>query len=106
MEKPTYPTLDEILTMNRTGLIDAFRAAQIGSIPKNASQNFLRRNLAWASQAAALGHDPVALRKSLLAKAQKATRRISVYIAELFDKSHSPTETPVGDKTVWRRGRL
>jgi len=71
----SYPTLDEIQAISRTELIEAFKAAQIGCIPKNASQNFLRGNLAWAVQAAALGHDPVALRKSLVAKAQKATRR-------------------------------
>jgi hypothetical protein len=61
--------------MSRAELIEAFQAAQIGCIPKNASQNFLRGNLAWASQAAAEGHDPVALRKSLVAKAQKPNRR-------------------------------
>lgn len=61
--------------MTRAELIEAFQAAEIGCIPKNASQNFLRGNLAWAAQAAAEGHDPVALRKSLVAKAQKATRR-------------------------------
>jgi len=61
--------------MSRTELIKAFKAAQIGCIPKNASQHFLRGNLAWAAQAAAKGHDLVALRKSLLTKAQKVTRR-------------------------------
>lgn len=74
MENPSYPTLDQIQNMNRTELIEAFKAAWIGWIPKNASRNFLRGNLVWAVQAAALGHDPVVLRKSLLAKAQKATR--------------------------------
>jgi hypothetical protein len=74
MERHTYPTLDEIQTMDRAELIAAFKAAQIGSIPKNASQNFLRGNLAWAAQAAALGHDSAALRKSIVARAQKATR--------------------------------
>lgn len=75
MKTHTYPAPDKIQTMSRTELIKAFEAAQIGCIPRNASQNFLRGNLAWATQAAAQGHDPVALRKSLVAKAQKATRR-------------------------------
>ena len=72
MKKHTYPTLDQIQTMPRTELIETFKAARIGCIPKNASQNFLRGNLAWAAQAAALGHDPVALRKSLVKKARQA----------------------------------
>lgn len=75
MKIHSYPTLDEIQAMNRTELIEAFTAAQIGCIPKNASQNFLRGNLAWAAQAAAQGHDPIALRKSLATKAQKSTRQ-------------------------------
>ena len=75
MKKHTYPTLEQMENMSRAELIEAFRAAEIGCIPKNASQNFLRGNLAWAAQAAAEGHDPVALRKSLVVKAQKATRR-------------------------------
>jgi hypothetical protein len=75
MKRHDYPSLDEIQNMNRAELIEAFKAARIGCIPSNASRNFLRGNLAWAAQAAALGHDPLALRKSLLAKAQKAMRR-------------------------------
>ena len=71
----SYLTLDEIQAMSRTELIEAFKCARIGRIPKNASQNFLRGNFAWAAQAAALGHDPVALRKSLVAKSQRATQR-------------------------------
>jgi len=74
MEKHTYPTLDEIQAMDRKALLQAYRASQIGHIPRNASMNFLRGNLAWMAQAAAVGHDPLALRKSLLAKARKATR--------------------------------
>ena len=70
-----YPSPDAIQTMSRTELIEAFKAARIGRIPKNASQNFLRSNLAWAAQAAAQGQDPVALRKSLATKAQKAARQ-------------------------------
>ena len=27
-----------------------------------------------------------------------------MYITDFFEKSKSPTETPVGDKTVWRSG--
>lgn len=75
MREHTSATLNQIQTMSRTELIKAFKAAQIGCIPKNASQNFLRGNLAWAAQAAAQGHDPAGLRKSLVAKTQKATRR-------------------------------
>jgi hypothetical protein len=71
MHRRSYPTLDEINCMNRAQLIDAFKSAQIGCIPRNASQNFLRGNLAWAAQAAAHGHDPVALRASLVSKADK-----------------------------------
>ena len=75
MKKHTYPSLDEIQAMNRAELIEAFKAAQIGCIPKNASQNFLRGNLAWAAQAAAKGHDPVSLRQSLAKKITKATQQ-------------------------------
>ena len=75
MEKHTFPILDEIQSMNRAELIAAFQAAQIGCVPRNASQNFLRGNLAWAAQAAAMGKDPVVLRKSLMAKAQKTNQR-------------------------------
>ena len=55
MKRHTYPTLDQIQTMPRTELIETFKAARIGCIPKNASQNFLRGNLAWAAEAATLG---------------------------------------------------
>ena len=61
--------------MTRAELIEAFLAAKLGHIPNNASQGFLRGNLAWAAQAAAEGHDPVALRKSLVSKAAKPSQR-------------------------------
>ena len=61
--------------MTRAKLIEAFQAAELGHIPKNASQGFLRGNLAWVAQAAAEGHDPVTLRKLLVARAAKHNRR-------------------------------
>jgi len=70
-----YPTLEQIESMSRPELIEAFKAVEIGCVPKNASQNFLRGNLAWTAQAVAQGHDPVNLRKSLVAKAQRPPRR-------------------------------
>jgi hypothetical protein len=73
MKKHVYPSLDAIQAMNRTELIEAFKDAQIGCIPKNASQKFLRGNLAWSAQAAAQGHDPVSLRQTLAKKVTKAT---------------------------------
>ena len=75
MNRCTYPTIEQIETMTRAELIGAFQAARLGCIPRNASQNFLRGNLAWATQAAARGHDPVALRKSLVSKASKTSLR-------------------------------
>jgi hypothetical protein len=75
VKRHIYPTLEQIETTTRAELIEAFQAAKLGHIPRNASQGFLRGNLAWAAQAAAAGHDPVALRKSLVSKAGKANRR-------------------------------
>ena len=75
MKKHVYPSLDEIQAMNRIDLIEAFKAAQIGCIPKNASQNFLRGNLAWAAQAAAQGHNPDSLRQTLSKKVTKAMQQ-------------------------------
>jgi len=74
METHDFPALKDIQTMSRSELIEAFRAARLGCIPRNASQNFLRGNLAWAAQAAAQGHDPVVLRHALAAKARKHPR--------------------------------
>ena len=70
----TLPTVEQLENLSRQALRERFIQAGLGHIPRNASQGFFKGHLAWAIQAIDAGHDPVALRKNLVKKAQQAGR--------------------------------
>ena len=66
---PDTPMQDRI---SEGVMLTVIENATVLEDPKNVDK---RGNLAWAAQAAAQGHNPVTLRKSLVAKAQRPSRR-------------------------------
>lgn len=66
------PSVEQLDNLSRQELRDHFIQAGLGHIPRNASQGFFKGHLAWAKQAIDAGYDPVALRKTLVKKAQQA----------------------------------
>ncbi len=72
--RDTLPTLEQLENSSRQELLEHFKLADLGCVPRNASQGFLKGNLAWAEQAVAAGYDPVSLRKDLVKKASQTGR--------------------------------
>jgi len=73
----TLPSLKKLDNIDGWELRNIITQAEFGEIPQNASARFLRGHLAWSIQALESGHEPSALRKSLLSSLRKA-RRVKV----------------------------
>lgn len=65
----SLPSVEQLDSLSRKELREHFIQADLGRIPKNASQGFFKGHLAWAAQAIDAGYDPVSFRKELVKKA-------------------------------------
>ena len=75
--RDTLPSLEQLDKLSRQELLEYFKLAGLGRIPRNASQGFFKGHLAWAAQAIEAGYDPVASRKSLVKKARQTGRPLA-----------------------------
>jgi hypothetical protein len=73
--KYRLPTANQLDDLTVSELREFFRKTSLGSIPKNASQSFLKGHLVWAYQAQEAGYNPIKLRSELLRKTRQANRR-------------------------------
>jgi len=70
MTTTTVPTLESLHSLTSSELRDHYQHLFPQAPPRHASQTFLRCNIAWFIQAKEDGHDPIALRTTLIDQLQ------------------------------------